>query len=426
MTSFLEIEDSLSVLKSIVDTAIDGIFLIDTKGTILMVNPAAKELFGYEKDEIIGKNINMIMPSPHRELHDTYVQNYLDTGIRKIIGIGREIEGLRKNGTLFPARLAVSEIILNDLHFFTGIIHDRTDVKNAEKQLITLNQELEELVNDRTSELQHAVNRLLDTNHLLNESIEKHKTSEIALMHTQEELEKSLEKEQELGILKTRFISMASHEFKTPLSSILSSAALIAKYEGPGQEADRARHVEKIKSSVNHLNNILTDFLSINRLEEGEFEPLVSRFSLLTLLADLKSEMEDLLKKGQVLNCIESEWGIEVASDKNMLRNILYNLLSNAIKYSDENTTISCRVLQDAGNVTIEITDQGMGIPEDDQKYIGSRFFRASNAMNVKGTGLGLNIVNSYLNLLKGNLSFESKAGMGTTFRITIPTYYEK
>jgi len=424
LRSILEFEHSVSILKSIVETAIDGIFMIDTNGIILMVNPAANSLFGYEEDELLGKDITMLMPSPHREKHSQYVHSYLDTGIKKIIGIGRDIDALHKQGHLFPARLAVSEIILENKHFFTGIIHDKSDVKKAEKQLIQMNQELEELVHERTAELQDAVNRVLDTNQLLNKTIVKYKESEAALMHTQEELRKSLEKEQELGILKSRFMSMASHEFKTPLSGILSSASLISKYNQGDQEADRSRHIEKIKSNVTHLNNILTDFLSINRLEESVFEPLISRFSASALLKDLKLEMEGSLKKGQKLVCHIED--LEISSDKSMLRNILYNLLSNAIKYSDENKTISCNVIPDGDYLKIEIKDEGMGIPEDDQKYIGTRFFRASNAMNVQGTGLGINIVNSYLALLQGTISFISAPGVGTTFTITIPTSYEK
>jgi len=423
---FLEEEHSFTIMKSIVETAIDGIFLIDTEGTVLMANLAAQRLFGYERDEIIGKNISLLMPSPHRELHDTYVHNYLNTGIKRIIGIGREIEGVHKNGTLFPARLAVSEIILNHEHYFTGIIHDLSDIKIAENKLIRLNQELEEIVIERTVELQDAVNRLLDTNKLLNGAIDKHKASEAALMLIQEELKKSLEKEKELGILKSRFMSMASHEFKTPLSSILSSAGLVSRYDGPDQASDRSRHIEKIKSSVNHLNNILTDFLSVNRLEEGIFEPLVSQFTLDALLKDLKSDMEGLLKKGQKLIFQVTDPEIELSSDKNILRNILYNLLSNAIKYSDETKSITCRVIPVGNNVSIEIIDEGMGIPLEDQKYIGSRFFRASNAINIQGTGLGLNIVDSYLHLLNGSLSFTSHPGLGTTFTITVPLQHEK
>lgn len=413
------------VLQSIVETAIDGILLIDTSGNVLMVNSAVTTLFGYSPEELLGRNVSILMPSPHRSNHDGYIQNYLDTGIKKIIGIGREIEGLRKDGTQFPARLAVSEIIIGQNHYFTGIIQDLTPMKAVQMEIIKLNHELEEMVNERTMELQEAVNLLLETNLQLNQSIEKHKSYELALLATRDELHKSLEKEKELNLLKSRFVSMASHEFKTPLSSILSSAALISKYVTSDQVVDRSRHVDRIKSSVTHLNNILMDFLSITRLEEGQFVPIISTFSLLSLLDELKAEAESLLKKDQQLVCEHQFADLEMHSDKNILRNILYNLVSNAVKYSDEGKKITCQISLDDAFFNIKITDQGMGIPLEDQKHIGSRFFRASNVVNVPGTGLGLNIVLSYLHTLKGTLTFESEQGKGTTFTITLPIHYE-
>jgi len=419
-------DNPLNILESIVETAIDGIFLIDTRGIVLRVNSAGLSLFGYTADEVLGQNISMLMPAPHRANHDRYIHNYLDSGIKKIIGLGREIEGKRKDGTLFPARLAVSEIIIGNEHYFTGIIQDLTRMKAVQEEIIKLNHELEQLVIERTTELQDAVNLLLETNQQLNKSIEKHKSYEIALLATRDELRKSLEKEKELSSLKSRFVSMASHEFKTPLASILSSAALISKYTTTEQAPDRNRHVDRIKSSVNHLNNILMDFLSITRLEEGQFVPVISRFSLTDMLAELKNEAEGLLKKGQQLICDHDFEDIDMKSDKNILRNILYNLVSNAVKYSDEGKKITCRIRLEEDVFLIQITDEGVGIPPEDQKHIGSRFFRASNVVNVPGTGLGLNIVLSYLHALKGNLEFESQQGVGTTFTITLPLSYEK
>lgn len=416
----------LDILRSIVETAIDGIFLIDTSGTILMANSAGQQLFGYSTEELLGQNISMLMPQPHRRNHDGYIHNYLTTGMKKIIGIGREIEGLRKDGSLFPARLAVSEIIIDSNHYFTGIIADLTNITAVKQEIIKLNHELEQLVMERTTELQDAVNLLLETNQQLNQSIEKHRTYELALLATRDELKKSLEKEKELNSLKSRFVSMASHEFKTPLSSILSSAALISKYVTTEQDSDRVRHIERIKSSVTHLNNILMDFLSITRLEEGQFVAVISRFSLLSLLADLKVEADGLMKKGQHLICNHPVEDFDIISDKNILRNILYNLISNAVKYSDEGKTITCQVALEETQLRIEVIDEGVGIPAEDQKHIGSRFFRASNVVNVPGTGLGLNIVLSYLHALNGNLTFESSPGTGTTFTITLPLSYEK
>jgi len=414
------------ILQSIVETAIDCIILIDAFGTILMINRAGVNLFGYTVEELLGQNITLLMPSPHKENHHTYVHNYLDTGIKKIIGVGREVEGVRKDGTVFPARLAVSEIILEDSHFFTGIIHDLTEMKAIENNIRQLNHELEQMVIERTIELQDAVNLLLETNQQLNRSIEKHKSYEIALLATRDELRKSLEKEKELNTLKSRFVSMASHEFKTPLAGILSSAALISRYDNEDQAADRARHVNRIKSSVTHLNNILTDFLSITRLEEGQFVPVTSTFKLGTLLHELSSEADEMLKKGQKLICQHDVDQLEMRTDKNILRNILYNLISNAIKYSEEGKNINCNVMLRGKNVSIEIRDEGVGIPHTDQKHIGSRFFRASNVVNVPGTGLGLNIVIAYLHALKGELAFESEPGVGTTFTILLPIVHEK
>ena len=414
------------ILENMMETAIDGIFLITEQGTIVMVNTAGANLFGYTAEEIIGQNITMLMPSPHRELHNGYIQNFLLTGIKKIIGIGREIEGLRKDGTLFPARLAVSETILEDRHYFTGFIHDLTEMKAVENKILQLNHELEQMVIDRTLELQDTVNLLLDTNRQLNESIDKHKIYEAALVATRDELRKSLDKEKELSSLKSRFISMASHEFKTPLSSILSSASLISRYQEAEQAADRNRHVDRIKSSVNHLNTILTDFLSIARLDEGQLVPAVTRFSLTDLLNTLKAEMKDVLKKDQHLICETNQPEIEITSDKNMIRNILYNLVSNASKYSDEGKPIYCHITLEGQGLKMKVRDEGVGIPAEDQKHIGSRFFRASNAVNIPGTGLGLNIVISYLHALNGVISFESEYGTGTTFTITLPAHYEK
>jgi signal transduction histidine kinase len=222
----------------------------------------------------------MLMPTPHREHHHQYIQNYLSTGVAKIIGIGREVEGVRKDGSRFPLRLAVSEIRLENQLYFTGIIHDLTEVHEVQHQILKLNRELEQLVEERTTELQDTVNLLLDTNQQLKATIEKYKASEEELKLTRDELHKSLEKEKELNLLKSRFISMASHEFKTPLSSILSSAALIQRYPNTEDDEHRQRHVQRIKSSVNHLNTILSDFLSVTKLEEGLFKPTITSFSL--------------------------------------------------------------------------------------------------------------------------------------------------
>jgi hypothetical protein len=414
-----------ALLQSIIDTAIDGIIVMDVAGRIVLSNAAADRLFGYTRKEMTGRDITTLMPSPHREKHDDYVSNYLKTGHRKIIGIGREVEGLRRDGSRFPLRLAVSESRLGDIMYFTGIIHDLTAMHAARQEILKLNSELEAQVRERTLELQETVNLLLNTNRQLNESIDQHKKAEKALRATRDELHRSLEKEKELNLLKSRFLSMASHEFKTPLSSILSSAGLIARYDQPDQAPDRQRHIERIKASVNHLNTVLSDFLSISRLEEGHFEPAISEFVLREMFDDLIGELRGLLKPGQELHCELPDSDRPIRTDPHILRNILYNLLSNAIKYSEPGKPITCELSWPDGAFRISVRDEGIGIPLEDQKHIGSRFFRASNVVNTPGTGLGLNIVATYLQALNGHFALASMPGEGTTVTITLPLHHE-
>ena len=416
--------DPLVVLSSMVEYAVDGILLLDAEGTISLSNAAAHTMLGYESGDLNGKNISALVHPARESMIDSTFQNLHD-GILKSAGGAYEIDLTRKDSSLFSARLAISAMKVNDQAFYTVIIHDMTNVKTIEKKLLTLNQELELVVQKRTAELQDAVNRLLDTNLLLNQSIEKHKAFESALLKTRDDLKRSLEKEKELGHLKTRFISMASHEFKTPLSSILSSASLISRYDQTAHAEDRLRHVERIKASVTHLNTILTDFLSLTRLEEGRFHPQVTEFRFDDLVADLLGEMEVLLKQNQSLAFEYKTDQLKLISDKNIIRNILFNLLSNAIKYSEENTSIQCKVKTSGKNIVIEIRDEGIGIPAADRKHIGSRFFRSSNVTHLQGTGLGLNIVRSYLHILKGKLTFRNNRDKGTTFILTLPYLHE-
>lgn len=363
-------------------------------------------MFGYHPEEVIGHNISMLMPEPYRSEHDGYLHNYLMTRKPKIIGIGREVTAQRKDGTIFPFRLAVNEVILNDRIIFTGIVHDLSDIKQAEQELKRVNEELELIVEERTNELEEVVNRLLSTNSQLKEN-------EIRL-------KESLDKEKELNELKSRFVSMASHEFRTPLSTIVSSAAIISRYNKEDQDDSRQKHVKRIKSAVANLTGILNDFLSLSKLEEGRVDSTFTSFKILELCHDVGEEVQGLLKEEQqILHTHEGE--DEIISDQRILKNILFNIISNAIKYSAAGTTITCQTSMGESDLDITISDQGIGIPENEQKYLFNRFFRASNVETIQGTGLGLNIVKEYIELLNGSVSFKSESGVGTTFYLSIP-----
>lgn len=408
-------------LNSVIETAIDGIITIDTKGIIESINPAVTKLFGYEEEELLGRNINYLMPSPYKEQHDGYINNYLRSGRAKIIGIGREVSAQKKDGTIFPIRLAVSEFKLDDKTTFTGIIHDLTEVKNAQERIKKLNEELEQKVNTRTEELARTINKLLKTNKQLEHEIIERKAVEAALRKSEKSLTKAYEKEKELNSMKTRFVSLASHEFRTPLSTILSSADLVEAYKDGAHQHNRLKHTKRIKSAVNNLNTILNDFLSLSRLDEKKVIAKPVEFDFSEFKEEIIDQTQGLLKPGQRLSHIDELNTQNLYLDKQLLKNILLNLLSNAIKYSPENKTIHCKTYLDNDDFVLEITDEGIGIPEEDQKHLFTRFFRAKNVENIKGTGLGLNIVRNYVELMKGKINFTSAEGKGSTFTITIP-----
>lgn len=389
-------EENASRLSAIIETAIDGIILINNRGIIETANPAACKLFKYEEKELIGNNVSMLMPEPYKSMHDKYMANYMDTGVGKIIGIGREVPGMKKTGETFPFRLAISEVMTTDNRkLFTGIVHDLTEQKEAEAKLVAQTEELEARVNERTAELSEA----------------------------KAEIEQALEKERELGILKSRFVSMASHEFRTPLSTILSSVTLIDRYEDKAYLEKRKKHISRIKASVRNLTAILNDFLSMGKLEEGRIQHRPHPFNLQPFLDALHDEMQNLTKTGQVIDIQFKAEGEEkeIVMDDHILKNILHNLLSNAIKYSGEGDTIDFKVNLTAEKLDISIKDKGIGIPKEEQHHLFERFFRAHNVTNIQGTGLGLSIVKQYVDLMKGNITFESEVGEGTTFNLSFP-----
>ncbi len=537
------------MLNAIIETATDGIISIGEDGIIEMANPAAARLFGYSIDELIGQSVNMLMPSPHREQHDNYIQRYLQTGQARIIGIGREVKGRKKDGTIFPIRLSISEVKLEDRHLFTGIVHDLSDQKaieqalweekeraqrylniantlivvigqdekvqllnrkgcqllgieeseavgknwfelaiparyqeemrgffralmngrdidyyenfvqpregeprliawhnsvlysqegkaiatmssgidisaqrEAEDRIIGLNAELEQRVESRTEELAEAVNQLLDINTKLKHEIKERKAAEEEIRKSEAKLKLALEKEKELSDLKSRFVSMASHEFRTPLSTILSSADLIEAYTSEEQQKRRLRHTTRIKSSVANLTGILNDFLSLSRLEDGKIEAQPVKFDLAVLCREVLDEIQGLLKPGQKAFLEGLEEGTEIFLDKKILKNIFLNLLSNAIKYSEKDKPIVIRIkLKKGESLNFSITDQGIGIPEEEQQHLFTQFFRAHNVENIQGTGLGLNIVKRYVDLMNGAIRFESRLGEGSTFYVSLP-----
>jgi PAS domain S-box-containing protein len=266
---------------------------------------------------------------------------------------------------------------------------------------------------------------------VLSTDVTQHKQDEEALRESQSALEKkvkertyelteALEREKELSELKSRFLSIASHEFRTPLSTILSSTALIDKYNKEEQEENRKKHTARIKSSVKNLTDILNDFLSLDKLEQGNVKLTKETVNLHELSAEIIEELNGILKIGQIIHLFYNGGRI-IVQDKKILRNVLLNLLSNAIKYSEEHKGIYLFIEIENNLVSLKVKDEGIGIPEEEQKNLFSKFYRAKNAVTIQGTGLGLNIVKRYVDLLDGNITFVSKQNEGSTFTIEFP-----
>jgi PAS domain S-box-containing protein len=262
---------------------------------------------------------------------------------------------------------------------------------------------------------------IYDTSNEVNEIlvIIRNITSRIKLENN---LKRAQEKEKEFNILRSRFVTLASHEFRTPLSTILTSVFLLENYKGDDYEQEKVSYIDKIKRAVNSLTDLLNDFLSIGKIEEGRIKVAPEELELRPFLEEIIQEITEAKKAKQSIKLTFESPQERVVTDPQLLKNILMNLLSNAIKFSPKEKEVQLLVELKNDRLTIRVTDQGIGIPEDEKSQIFKRFFRGQNVSNIDGTGLGLNIVKKYVRLLKGSIEFTSQVHRGSTFVVVIPT----
>ena len=400
--------------REIFQSMSEGIIMVDDSGKIAIANPVAEQIFGYEHNELNGTIMENLLPERYRKGHMNFRRAFNADPHPRRMGFGRDLTALRKNGSEFPVEISLSFTQVQGNLLVMAFISDISQrkqaedaLKRSEEQLIVYAAELEKKVEMRTEALNNTIKKLEE------EVIERKKA--------EEEVRKSLEKERELNELKSKFVSIASHEFRTPLSTILSSASLIQQYKDKKDYDKQDKHTLRIKSSVNHLTQILNDFLSLGKLEEGKVDVKFETIDVTHFFQEISEEVGSFLKEGQnvVVTCAPGL--IEIRTDARILRNIMFNLISNASKYSDLNKRIYIECKEQNHKVQFTIKDEGIGIPIEDQKHLFDRFYRASNAGNIQGTGLGLNIVKRYIELIDGDISFSSEYEKGTTFYITIP-----
>ncbi len=406
--------DKLKLVEAIFYYSTEGIIICKNHSEIVMVNPSASQLFGYTSKEMIGMNIDTLVPHDKRKKHEQLRHDYSRTPSARPMGKNMELYGLRKDNSVFPVEIGLSPFEMDGINYVICFVTDITERKRAEEKL----KEYAELLKIKNEEISYL-------NHVL-ESKVKERTKELArvvyeLSQSKNELSQALEKEKALNEIKSRFVSTASHEFRTPLGTILSSISLIQRYNKTEEQEKREKHIHKIKTAVTHLTEMLNDFLSLDKLEEGIIRYKPEVVDIPDTLKQITEDITPILKKEQKIIYEHLSERKQSVVDTQILKNILFNLISNASKYSDEDKSIIINSKINNNYLIISVKDNGYGIPEDEQKFLFTRFFRANNVNNIQGTGLGLNIVKKYLELMNGKIEFQSKLHEGSTFTIHIP-----
>ena len=374
-----KLEDVQSFQKALLDNAGAMIIATDEEGIIKLFNPEASLNIGYHVSEVIDIYTPVLfhdqteIARKRKELLNEFgitIKDDFSVLVEKSRRNSHEevqYKYIRKNETFFPVSLTITAIKDNEgvITGFMGVAIDISEREKAEKVL-----------------------------------------------------RESLEKEKELSELKSRFVSMASHEFRTPLSTVLSSAYLIDKYTTADDQPKREKHLQHIVSSVNMLTDILNDFLSVGKIEEGKIQVRLTEFNIKELIIAIAGEIKNNLKKLQKIQ-YHHEGNPHVLMDASLLKHIIMNLFSNASKFSAEADLIKVKTISHNQHITLSVKDHGMGISKEDQKHLMERFFRGDNAANIQGTGLGLHIVSKYAELMNGTMECKSELEKGTEFIIT-------
>ena len=535
-------KESLTQSEAFFKYATIGMLSTDRNGIITAINPFALNKFGYTKFELLGKKIEFLIPQRFHQNHIVQRNSYAENPQNRPMGSGMELFGLKKDGSEFPVQISLSNCFVNGEQYVIAFIDDSSIHKNAEAEIVRLNEGLEVTVRQRTKDLQDTLLQLEISRDQLNAALCFQKAildnagamiiatdqkgiiklfnpeasinigysqEEVVDIHTpilyhnifeldskrnnlftefsisldddfevlvakarrniheeeqytfirkngtplpvlltisairdafgeltgfmwiaidiserkkaEENLRESFKKEKELGELKSRFVSMASHEFRTPLSTVLSSAYLIEKYISTADQPKREKHLQRIFSSVNMLTNILNDFLSLGKIEEGKILVRLATINIQELMISIAGDMKNTLKKHQKIRCFH-EGNPFVLLDPSLLKHIVMNLVSNASKFSFEKSPIEIKTICYDQQVYVSVKDFGMGISVNDQKHLMERFFRGANAGNIQGTGLGLHIVSKYSELMNGRVECYSKLEKGTEFVILFDT----
>jgi len=400
------------------DSLLEGLCITNEEGRIVIINSAFEEIFGYDEAELLGKKIERLIPESHRSLHIKHFQNYLKSPKKYKKGKGREFIGLHKNGRILDLEIGLNYFEYEGVFFAKALVSEIGTRKQKELRIKEKNRNLEFEVQERTSQLIRVVSKLESSNLKLKEKIKEKIIAE-------NRAKIAFEKEKELNMMQKKFISMVSHEFKTPLSGMMTSASLIEKYNEIQGNKKISNHAGTVKRLVIQMNSILDDFISLEKTESENYPLRLSKFKFCDLINKIVNDAQVILKEGQRIEVTPCELPIEVWQDKKVVEIIVNNILYNAIKYSPVHSVIKIKIRRN-DLLKISVEDPGIGIPKEAQQYIFDRFFRANNALTIQGTGIGLNTVKRYLEKLNGSIEIKSEENQGTKVILKLPIDHKK
>ena len=378
-------------------------------------NPAVCAMWGRTQAQAQGTPVFELLPEAAGQGFEELLDGVLATGVAHVAHeLPSFIDRAGQRDTVYW------NFVYNPLREPDGRVTGITVVATDVTEQVRARQQIQQL----NAELATGVERLRASNAKLEQKVTDRTNALLITLNQLErrsrDLAQALTAEQELGELKSRFVSMASHEFRTPLTVVLTSAELIADYATTAQQGQRLRHVQRIRGAVTNLNNILEEFLSVGCIEEGKVETHPANLDLANLVAETTADVQALLKTGQRI-----DWQVQCPNpmwlDASLLRKVLVNLLSNALKYSDEGAVVTVGATCNDHQLILVVQDPGVGISEEDQAHLFERFFRARSVSIIQGTGLGLYIIARYLELMGGTIALHSVLAQGTTVTLTLP-----
>jgi len=367
--AFLENEKRM---RSVIENIADGVIITNENAIIQLFNPAAENIFGYTEAEVIGKNVNVVIPNPHQVVHDGYIGRYLKTLEKRLVDHSRECIGLKKDGTVFPVDLSVSEFIANQKRFFTGIVVDITKRKQFEREL-----------------------------HIAKEEAEF------------------------ANLAKSEFLAKMSHELRTPLNSIIGFSNILNKNKLLNLSEKDLLYTSRILDNGKHLLDLINDILDLSKIEAGKSTVQPEDVALDELVNEILNQFEPIaIQKKLELHATIPRRIAPIRTDRRHLKQILINLVGNAVKFTSKGS-VTVEVITEAANhkaIGLLVSDTGIGIPEDQLDLIFEAFRQADSFLtrNFEGTGLGLAISKSLCDLLGFTLSVTSESGIGTTFTIDL------